>query len=160
MIKRYQWEDDNQPKGYSKTIRPWHLNDGQFKMGKGCLEWDPYRLEEAMVHGQNKWIIGVEGENCVEDARSLGLAAITYQGASWGEVELGTGLGLLNSGGVNGMVFISDADETGDKKTKALLEASGKVKFPVLIISSSKLWEECPNKGDISDWIQWVKNKV
>jgi KaiC/GvpD/RAD55 family RecA-like ATPase/ribosomal protein L37AE/L43A len=159
MIKRYQWEDDNQPKGYSKTIRPWHLNDGQFKMGKGCLEWDPYRLEEAMVHGQNKWIIGVEGENCVEDARSLGLAAITYQGASWGEVELGTGLGLLNSGGVNGMVFISDADETGDKKTKALLEASGKVKFPVLIISSSKLWEECPNKGDISDWIQWGKEQ-
>ncbi|MGB5593037.1 MAG: AAA family ATPase, partial [Crocosphaera sp.] len=157
IIKRYQWDDDNQPKGYSKTIRPWHLNDGQFKMGKGCLEWNPYRLEEAIVHGENKWVIGLEGENCVEDARSLGLAAITWQGASWGDVELGTALGLLKSNGVNGMVFISDNDDTGTKKVKDLLEASGRVKFPVLIIPSSKLWEECPNKGDISDWIQWGK---
>ena len=157
LIKRYQWDDESNSKGYNKTIRPWHLNDGQLKIGKGTQEWEPYRLNEAATNGQGKWVIGVEGENGVEDTRSLGLAAVTWQGASWSEVELGTGLSLLKKAGVKGMVFISDNDDTGEKKAKALLYVSGKVKFPVLIIPSSKLWEDCPPKGDISDWIQWGK---
>lgn len=159
VIKRYEWEDETKPKGYSKTIRPWHLNNDQLKMGKGNQEWEPYRLKEAVANGEGKWVIGVEGENGVEDARSLKLPAVTWQGASWNEVELGTGLTLLKNGGVKGMVFISDNDNTGEKKAQALLEVSGKVKFPVLVIPSAKLWEGCPSKGDISDWIQWGKGQ-
>ena len=157
QIKRYQWADESKPKGYSKTIRPWHLKDGQLAMGKGSEEWLPYRIDEAVTNGKDKWVIGVEGENGVEDARSLGLAAITWQGASWRELELGAGLTQLKKAGVKGLLFVSDNDETGEKKAKALLEVSGKVKFPVLVIPSCKLWNECPPKGDISDWIKWGK---
>ncbi len=166
LVKRYQWDDDSKPKGYSKTIRPWYLKNGaaalaprdQLKMGKGTQEWEPYRLNEAVANGKDKWVIGVEGEDGVEDTRSLGLAAVTWQGAAWREVDLGTGLSLLKNGGIKGLIFISDNDETGEKKAKTLLEVSGKVNFPVVIIPASKLWDKCPEKGDISDWIQWGKN--
>ncbi len=159
IIKRYQWDDETKAKGYDKTIRPWHLDNGRLKMGKGEETWLPYRIDEAVAFGQNKWILGVEGEDGVEDARSLGIPTITWQGGSWGEADLETGLTILKNGNVQGMIFISDNDETGEKKAQALLEVSGKVDFPVLVIPASKLWNECPEKGDISDWIQWGKSQ-
>jgi putative DNA primase/helicase len=110
-VSRFEWPDLNHPKGHDKTIRQGHCkNNGKQKWSKGEGEWLPYRMEEASVHAKGKWLLAVEGEECVETARSLGLAAITWQGSSWGETAIASHLQQLKDEGIVGIVKFRDND--------------------------------------------------
>ncbi len=50
--------------------------------------WKAYKLEEAIALCQDKWILGVEGEKCVEALRGIGLAAITRQWSNWNQKDM------------------------------------------------------------------------
>jgi len=159
-VSRFEWEDQENPKGHDKTIRQGHIKpDGTTKWAKGNQDWKPYRLEEAIAVSQEKWILGLEGEPCVEIARSLQLAAITWQGGSWTDTEIGSGLWQLKQGGVSGLVYWRDNDEAGEKKARQIMDAAAKIKFPVIVLDPLKIWENLPHKGDLADWVAWGKQQ-
>jgi hypothetical protein len=155
-VSRFEWQDSNRPNGHDKTIRQCHRKpNGKVKWSKGDLEWLPYRSNEAIAYGKNKWVLGLEGETCVEAARSLGLVAITWQGSSWSTEELTTGLIKLKEGGVKGLVYLPDNDEAGQKKADYVVEAAAAIQFPVLVVEPLAIWKEMPHKGDLIDWMMW-----
>jgi putative DNA primase/helicase len=105
-VSRFEWTDPNHPKGHDKTIRQCHRkSNSKVKWSKGDLEWLPYRIDEAIRYGKDRWVLGLEGETCVEAARSLGLVSVTWQGSSWSTEELTTGLTKLKDLGVKGLVY-------------------------------------------------------
>ncbi|NJO94471.1 MAG: DNA primase, partial [Hydrococcus sp. RM1_1_31] len=167
-ISRFEWQDPDRSKGHDKTIRQCHRKpNGKVKWSKGDRSWLPPRIEEAfakraggnLAQGTGKWILGVEGESCVEAARSLGLVAITWQGSAWSEEELTAGLTELKQSGVAGLVYLPDNDEPGRKKAELVVSAAQSLQFPLLIIEPLALWQEMPHKGDLVDWIAWGKKQ-
>jgi putative DNA primase/helicase len=155
-VSRFEWEEPENPSGHDKTIRQGHIKpDGTTKWAKGNQDWKPYRLEEAILRGKGKWVLGLEGEPCVEIARSLQLAAITWQGGSWTDTEIGSGLWQLKQEGVPGLVYWRDRDEAGEKKARQIQDAAAKIKFPVIVLDPLKIWENMPHKGDLADWVAW-----
>jgi KaiC/GvpD/RAD55 family RecA-like ATPase len=159
-VSRFDWQDTNHPKGHDKTIRQCHRKpNGKVKWSKGDLEWLPYRFDEAIEGGKGKWILGLEGEACVEAARSLGLVAITWQGSSWSTEELTAGLIKLSEAGIKGLVYLPDNDEPGRKKAESVASAAQSLQFPVLVLEPSAIWTEMPLKGDLIDWMAWGKKQ-
>jgi putative DNA primase/helicase len=159
-VSRFEWPDLNHPKGHDKTIRQGHLkNNGKQKWSKGEGEWLPYRMEEAIAYSKGKWLLAVEGEECVETARSLGLAAITWQGSSWGETVLASHLQQLKDEGILGIVKFRDNDEAGEEKAKKLSAPRMKISLPVIILDPTEIWPQMPEKGDIVDWVKWGKTQ-
>jgi putative DNA primase/helicase len=159
-VSRFEWPDPEHPKGHDKTIRQGHLkNNGKPKWSKGEGEWLPYRMEEAIAYAKGKWLLAVEGEECVETARSLGLAAITWQGSSWGEEAIASHLQQLKDAGLLGIVKFRDNDEAGEEKANKLHSVGQKNDLPVVILEPIALWPSMPEKGDIVDWVTWGKTQ-
>jgi KaiC/GvpD/RAD55 family RecA-like ATPase len=159
-VSRFDWKDPNHPKGHNKTIRQCHRKpNGKVKWSKGDIEWLPYRIDEAIAIGKDRWVLGLEGETCVEAARSLGLVAITWQGSSWSTEELTAGLTKLKQAGVAGLVFLPDNDEPGRSKAESVLKAAEAIDFPVLVVEPLAIWKEMPHKGDLVDWLTWGKEQ-
>jgi KaiC/GvpD/RAD55 family RecA-like ATPase len=159
-VSRFEWQDSNHPKGHDKTIRQCHQKpNGKVKWSKGDLAWFPYRIDEAISLGKNKWVLGLEGETCVSAARSLGLVAITWQGSSWSTEELTAGLTKLKDSGIKGLVYLPDNDEAGRKKASDVVKAAEALQFSLLILDPLAVWKEMPHKGDLVDWIGWGKKQ-
>ena len=159
-VSRFEWSDPDNPKGHDKTIRPAHIKpDGSTEWKKGQEGWKLYRLSEAIAHGQGKWVFGLEGEKCVEIARSLQLVSITWQGGSWTDEEIALALQQLKEGGVAGLVEWEDHDEAGEKKAQQIFKAAAQVQFPVILLNPLAIWEGMPHKGDIADWVAWGKTQ-
>ncbi|MDV3002722.1 MAG: hypothetical protein N5P05_004377 (plasmid) [Chroococcopsis gigantea SAG 12.99] len=158
IVKRTEHCDHNgQPvkvNGKEKIILPYHRNEqGEWVNKKGSSPWLPYKLDEAIAQGQDKWVLGVEGEKCVEAARSVHLVAVTWQGGSWTDEEITEGLGRLKAAGVSGLVYWPDNDEPGLRKAEKILKAGFAISFPVLLLNPLDIWQEIPDKGDIADWV-------
>ena len=82
-VSRFEWQTES---GKEKTIRQGHIkSNGLIQWKKGSKDWKAYKLSEALTHCQDKWVLGVEGEGCVETARKMAIAAITWQGSNWQE---------------------------------------------------------------------------
>jgi hypothetical protein len=155
-VSRFDWKDPNHSKGHDKTIRQCHRKpNGKVKWSKGDSSWLPYRMDDAIAFGKDKWVLGLEGEACVEAARSLGLVAITWQGSSWSTEELTAGLTKLKNAGVKGLVYLPDNDEPGRAKADSVVSAGELVQFPVLVVEPLDIWKEMPHKGDLVDWMTW-----
>ena len=177
-VIRYDWENPKNPKGHCKTIRQCHLKaDGKVKWSKGDSQWLPYRFDEAISVSpfanaqnaqklltpspsfanapKNQWLLVVEGEECLETARSLGLVAITWQGSSWTEAEILPPLQRLKNSGFLGIVKFRDSDGEGEDKAKKLQLYGHKVGLDVIVLDPKAIWADIPEKGDIVDWVQW-----
>ena len=138
-----------------KATYPYHIGtDGKPTKSKGGTVWSPYRMDEVRTHGIGKWVLGVEGEKCVEAARQLSLVSFTLQGASWGEVSLNQAMQLIKDAGVLGVVYFPDNDTTGYSKAEKLAAAAASFGLPFIQIDPVRLWAECPKKGDIADWVE------
>jgi len=140
----------------TKTTIPKHIDDkGNLITGKGGEFWNPYRLDEITQHGKDKWVLGVEGEKCVDFARvNLQLLTFTFQGGSWSEKDLEKYFQLLKNAGVASVVYWPDHDKTGYAKAKKCAAAAAKVGLPFIEINPTRLWNECPEGGDIADWVK------
>lgn len=155
-VLRTEKPNPENPKGYEKITIPYHVNaEGQPTKGKGEAAWHPYRMDEVQTHGAGKWVVGVEGESCVEAARYLKLVSFTLQGSSWTEKDLTRAMLLCKDAGVAGVAYFPDHDETGSEKAKKMASAAAKAQIPFLDIFPDVLWQECPDKGDIADWVKW-----
>ena len=155
-VTRTEWTDSTKPKGYSKVCIPYHLDaEGQVKRGKGEVPWPLYRQQEALEHGQGKWIFIPEGEPCVETLRQLGLIGLTFQGADWQPDVINERLSELKQAGIAGIVILPDNDDPGRKKANRVVIEANKIGLPQLLIEPLELWGGMPDKGDIVDWIAW-----
>jgi putative DNA primase/helicase len=126
--------------------------------GKGKQLWLPYRANE-ISQASSKWILGVEGEKCVEYARNLGLVAITWQGSSWTPVNLMATIVQLKSAGVRGIVYWSDLDLPGFRKAQKLWEICSlpllpRDKFKIVVLDPRRIWSEIQEGQDIADYCQ------
>jgi len=155
-VDRIQTPNADKAKGYDKTFRQWHLDNGGKRISKkGPMPWPLYR-EAEIINVQGCPLL-VEGEECVEFLRGLGLAATTFQGSNWSPQIMVEAFTRLKDAGVPGLIMIPDNDDTGKKKSETVLNASLEAQFPVIIIDIAALWPEVPEKGDVADWITWGK---
>ncbi|WP_024547134.1 VapE domain-containing protein [Picosynechococcus sp. NKBG15041c] len=141
---------------YKKEIRPF---DGD-NMGKGDRPWDAYRIDEAIAAcNGGRWIFAVEGEKCVEAMRWIGVPSITWQGGSWTDQDLSRTIIQLKANDCGGLIFIPDNDAPGAKKAEKVIEACAAHSFPCLVLDMLDLWRDCPEKGDVADWIKEIKSQ-
>ncbi|MBU7587011.1 MAG: hypothetical protein KAF91_29870 [Nostoc sp. TH1S01] len=139
----------------SKITIPHHRTaDGGVAKGKGEQAWHPYRIDEIRSFGTGKWVLGNEGEKCVDITRSvLKRVSFTFQGGSWSDELLLVGLQEIKDCGVLGVVYFPDNDEPGRKKAQKLAIAAAKIQLPFVVIDPLRLWPQCPPGGDIADWV-------
>ncbi|MBD2302298.1 plasmid replication protein, CyRepA1 family [Nostoc sp. FACHB-190] len=139
----------------SKITIPHHRTaDGEIAKGKGEQAWHPYRIDEIRSFGAGKWVLGNEGEKCVDITRSvLKRVSFTFQGGSWSDELLLVGLQEIKDCGVVGVVYFPDNDEPGRKKAQKLAIAAAKIQLPFIVIDPLRLWPQCPPGGDIADWV-------
>ena len=153
-VSRFEWQDKNNPKGHSKTYRQGHIQpNGNTKWSKGKNPWLPYKIDEAIALGREKWIIAVEGEPCVEALRSLSMVGITFQGSNWNDKAIEPGIKKLKDGKIAGIIYLPDHDKVGREKGQKIAEICAKNNLPCLTIKPTELWSKMPSKGDIVDWI-------
>ena len=151
-VSRFKWQT---PSGKEKTIRQGHIkSNGLIEWKKGSKDWKAYKLPEAAKHSSGKWVLGVEGEGCVETARRMAIAAITWQGSNWKEKAITSDLTKLKENGAAGLVYFPDHDEAGEKKAELVKSACKQNNFSCLIISPTDVWSEMPTKGDITDFVE------
>jgi putative DNA primase/helicase len=151
-VSRFEWKNGD---GITeKTIRQGSIkSNGLKEWKKGSKDWRAYRLSEAVKHCQDKWILGVEGEGCVEVARGMAIASITWQGSNWKEKSIADDVTKLIEAGAAGLVYFPDFDSAGEKKAELIKSACGAVNLPCLILSPTDVWGEMPHKGDITDFV-------
>lgn len=154
-VQRLETPDLTKPKGYSKITLPWHINEqGEAINKKGETPWQPYRIDEVQS-ASNKWVLGVEGESCVEVARALGLVSFTQPGGSWTDADCKSAMLQCKKAGVDGILYWLDHDEAGHKKAEKMSQAAAKAGVPFIQLDPLAIWEDMPDAGDIVDWVDW-----
>jgi putative DNA primase/helicase len=161
-VVRYQWQDETNPKGRDKTFSQFHIDpDGNKVWTKGDAPWPAYRINEVVellktIPDSEPVVIPMlEGENNVEIARRIRLAALTLQGSNWGDSEIQKMLEALRATGKNvSIAIIGDNDETGIKKGKAVWLVARHLQFPCLIIDPVAIDADIPEKGDIREFLE------
>jgi putative DNA primase/helicase len=159
---RYQWPDATKPKGRDKTFSQFHVDpDGKKVWTKGNAPWPAYRIDEVVEllktipDGEPVVIPILEGEDNVEIARRIRLAALTLQGSNWSDPEIQKMLEALRATGKNvSIAVIGDNDETGIKKGKSVWLVARHLKFPCLIIDPTAIDVDIPEKGDIREFLE------
>jgi hypothetical protein len=159
-VDRIEWVDDTKSKGYDKIVLPYHVAQcGEAINAKGQRPWLPYRWSEVLASSEGKWVLGLEGETCVETARALGLAALTWQGGSWSQESINQSLSELKTAGIAGLFYFPDHDEAGHKKAEKVSLAARRAGLPCIILNPKEIWAEMPEKGDIVDWYGWARSQ-
>jgi len=161
-VVRYQWPDATNPKGRDKTFSQFHIDaDGKKVWTKGDAPWPAYRIGEVIellktVPDSEPVVIPIlEGEDNVEIARGIRLAALTLQGSNWSDPEIQKMLEALRATGKNvSIAVIGDNDETGIKKGKAVWLVARHLQFPCLIIDPLAIDADIPKKGDIREFLE------
>jgi putative DNA primase/helicase len=105
-VVRYQWPDATKPKGRDKTFSQFHIDpDGKKVWTKGDAPWPAYRIGEVVEllktipDSEPVVILMLEGEDNVEIARRIRLAALTVQGSNWSDPEIQKMLEALRATG-------------------------------------------------------------
>lgn len=157
-VHRYECPCAAIEKGRSKTFSQSHIaEDGTVKYQKGNDPWPGYCLDEAItaVGVQSDGIplfLLQEGEDCVDIARSNGIASFTFQGSSWKDQAIKTELTRLKNGVSNAVIaFLHDNDDVGVKKAQKVEEVCSKLRIPFVAINPRFICAEIPNKGDIKE---------
>jgi putative DNA primase/helicase len=170
-IDRYEWEDPESPKGRSKTHRQSHVNSkGEVIWQKGDAPWKMYRSSEivntfisamaegGLSEGKAIGILVLEGEANVELARSIGLAAITWQGSCWSDSDIDVGLADFASfqtpNSIPVVVQMRDNDAEGIKKAETVRSGCAKRGIPYVLINPVDIYPEIPDKGDIKEILE------
>jgi putative DNA primase/helicase len=161
LVHRFEWVDATNPKGRDKTYRQSHVEGGETIWTKGESHWGMYRGSEVFSiatdqpKGQPFGLLILEGEPNVELARSIGLAAVTFQGSNWKESEMETELAFYGifqkHGGVPVIVQMRDNDDEGIKKAEKVRAVCAKLDIPYVLINPVEIYPEIPDKGDIKE---------
>jgi hypothetical protein len=140
-----QYKDDGE-----KIFWPQTKVNGSFITGKGESPWPLYG--EALALAASGWVLEVEGEKCCDIASSIGLVAISQPGFLQRSEELvAPRYERLRGAGVEGVVYVADADETGGNKACSLSLVAEAIGFPFVHICAQDIWSDIPEGGSIDD---------
>jgi putative DNA primase/helicase len=161
-VVRYQWPDATKPKGRDKTFSQFHIDpNGKKVWTKGDAPWPAYRIDEVVEvlktvpDDEPIVILMPEGEQNVDIARGIGVAALTLQGSSWSDRETQKMLETLRATGKNvSLGFLRDNDDTGIKKGQGVWLVARHIQFPCLVIDPREMWADIPEKGDIREFLE------
>ncbi len=142
------------PPGFDKdkTIFP-YVNG---EVGKKSQTWPAYRIWKALA-SSSKYILIVEGEQCVDHCWEIGIPAITFQGG-WNQKEIKQALKLLKEAGKI-PIFIPDHDQPGINKVKHSLKSSSELELDYAIFELKTIWPKIRENEDISNWISMMQNQ-
>jgi hypothetical protein len=108
-----------------------------------------YRLPDlraAIANGDTIYV--TEGEKDADNLRALGFAATTNpMGAGKWRTEYSE---LLRGGSV---VVVADNDKAGRNHVERVASSLHGIAARIRVLDIRSIWPECPEKGDISDWI-------
>ena len=156
-VYRAEWADETSAKGYRKTYRQSHIDDGLLKWEKGKAVWDAYRIDEVLGILDNAPInepvvpLMVEGEPNVELARSHGMAAITLQGSNWTEEQIKAVVKELQRLNCRALPYLYDNDDIGRAKANKIKAVCSRLQFPCILIDPVSIFPDIPEKGDIKE---------
>jgi len=156
-VYRAEWADITSAKGYRKTYRQSHVDDGLVKWKKGKAVWNAYRIDEVLGVLGNAPIdepavpLMVEGEPSVETARSHDIASITLQGSNWTEEQIKSVVVELQRVNCQALPYLYDNDETGLAKANKIKDVCDRLQFPCILIDPKVMFPDIPEKGDIKE---------
>jgi len=156
-VYRAEWNDETSSKGYRKTYRQSHVDDGLLTWKKGKEVWNAYRIDEVLGILDNAPInepvapLMVEGEPNVELARSHSIASITLQGSNWSEEQIKTVVKELQRVNCRALPYLYDNDDTGRAKANKIKTACSRLQFPCILIDPVTIFPGIPEKGDIKE---------
>lgn len=134
----------------SKSFWPHHKVSGSFKAEKGEAPWPAYNEAAAIASGG--WALELEGEKCCDIASSIGLVAISQPGfLALSQEIVAPRYERLRGAGVEGIVYLADADDKGKQKAIALQEVAGAIGLPFVLLPAEELWPHLPKGGSIDD---------
>ncbi|MBP0021968.1 MAG: hypothetical protein J7647_30975 [Cyanobacteria bacterium SBLK] len=148
-VSRFEWANEQSTrdkaiarhkagKTHEKTIRQGRIDEeGAIRWSKGEKPWEPYRIEDALAAEGNGLLI-VEGETATDAMYRMGLAAVTLQGNTWGDVV--TLCDRVPQTDL--LIFLTDADDEGDAKGEKFVKATEKEGRKAIAISMRKLFPE------------------
>jgi hypothetical protein len=156
IVKTYPYRDENgellfevvrfEPKDFRQR-RPdgrggwiWKLGDTRRVL---------YMLPELLTAvAAGEMICIVEGEKDADALRAVGIATTTNPaGANKWRAEYNA---FLRGADV---VIVSDADTAGREHAEQIAKSLGGIAKRIRVLDIGKHWPECPDKGDISDWL-------
>jgi KaiC/GvpD/RAD55 family RecA-like ATPase len=156
IVKTYDYVDENgallfqvvrfEPKDFRQRRPDGH---GGWNWKLGDIRRVPYRLPElirAVAAGETIYI--PEGEKDCDNIRAIGLAATTNPGGAkkwcgeYSEYLRGADVAVLPDNHAEGR-------EHGDQIVASLRGVAKRIR----VLDIGKHWAECPDKGDISDWL-------
>jgi len=156
-VYRAEWADVTSVKGYRKTYRQSHVDDGLLTWKKGGATWNAYRIDEVLgilgnVHINEPVVpLMVEGEPNVETARSHSIAGITLQGSNWSEEQIKAVVKELQQANCPVLPYLYDNDKTGREKADKIKSVCDRVHFPCILIDPKVIFPDIPEKGDIKE---------
>jgi phage/plasmid-associated DNA primase len=159
-VYRAEWADITSAKGYRKTYRQSHVDDGLIKWEKGKAVWKAYRVDEVLgILGDapiNEPVVPlmVEGEPNVETARSHSIASITLQGSNWSEEQIKAVVKELQEVNCRALPYLYDNDEIGRAKADKIKSACDLLQFPCILIDPKAIFPDIPDKGDIKEILE------
>jgi hypothetical protein len=138
----------DEPKTFRQR-RPHPDKHGEWLWNLDGIRTVLYQLPDLLkaIAGGNAIYI-VEGEQDANNLHSLGLAATTNpMGAGKWRPEFSESLRGADA------VIIGDNDNTGRKHAEQVATSLYGIAKRVRVLDLAKVWPECPEKGDVSDWI-------
>lgn len=106
-----------------------------------------YNLDKLAQANDKETLYIVEGEKCADALTKCGLLATTSHTGSKKHIPFtDTDKKALQK--FSDIVFIPDNDEKGSEYLEAFKD------YDVKVLDLKKVWERCPRKGDIADYLQ------
>jgi len=139
-VKRYY---QNGARKFSQS----HFKDGRWDKGLGGAEPLPYQLAHLYAN-LTATVYIVEGEKDADRLIKMGFVATTNSG---GAGKWSAKLNKWFKG--RDVIIIPDNDEPGQKHGKMVFSELSKVANSVALQDLVKIWPDCPEKGDISDFM-------
>ncbi|MEG3894019.1 hypothetical protein QT973_26900 [Microcoleus sp. Z1_A1] len=166
-VLRFDWPDASKPKGRDKTCRQIHIDpSGKEVWSKGDARWPAYRIDEvielleALPDGEPVLVLTLEGENNVELARGIGIAALTLQGSNWSDPENQIMLETLQATGKNvSLAVLRDNDDAGIKKSQGVWLVARHIRFPCVVVDPRGIYPDIPEAGDIREILEAIDSE-
>ena len=131
-----------------KSICPFiEQKDGTIRYKKGHKVFLPYGLKQVDDYAEGKWILLVEGEKCVEQAKRLGIVSVTFQGSDWTRDRIAQNIAKLKQAKVAGILVFPDNDHAGYKKAVEFLKCAQFLGLPCKLLEFKK-WFKYMKQGD------------
>ncbi|WP_422665621.1 hypothetical protein ACOWPH_21570 [Anabaena sp. PCC 7938] len=158
-----RYESVGIPTGQKKIIKDFlarELKPGLTKFDPDCWNykisktWNYYQRAKAQKLAVGKIVPWLEGEKGVEAVMQLGILGITFQGGHRQGIKLRESIQQVQDDGAALLLWCFDNDKTGREEAEIARGICAEIGLLFATFDVTKIWEECPVKGDLADYIK------